>query len=82
MSPEEAKEQIQKHVSFDFGKFLDEVKPKPNSDAHKLMIVGAALLITLLLFNLGAQVVLHIIRGVYQYHSKPRIELVQPGGAQ
>lgn len=47
-------------------------------DSRKLMIIGAALWITLVLFTLAAELVARIIRAEFQYHSKPRIELIGP----
>lgn len=51
-------------------------------DSRKLMIIGVALWISFVLFTLGAELVLHIVRGAYQYHSKPSIQLVEPPRAK
>lgn len=47
-------------------------------DSRKLMIVGTALLLSFVIFTTATELVTRYIRAVYQYHSKPRIELVAP----
>lgn len=78
MSPEEAKETVQKHVNFDFGKFLNEVPPGPRKDSRMLLVIGVALIATLTVFTIAAQIVTVIIRDIYQYRSRPSIQLVEP----
>lgn len=47
-------------------------------DSQKLAIVGVSLFSTLVLFLSAAELVNRYILTAYQYHSKPRIELVAP----
>lgn len=57
---------------------LGQYLPQKEKDSTKLMIIGASLLITTVLFLTAAQFTIRVIRGLYQYHSKPRIELIAP----
>lgn len=47
-------------------------------DTSRLMVIQAALLITLILFSAAAELTVRIIRNIYAYHSKPSIQLVEP----